>query len=569
MSSQTEVILKQAGRKVLLYIGLFSIGVNLLMLTAPLYMLQIYDRVLTSGRFETLLYLTLIAVFALVVLGLLDVARKYSLGRMSDWMDQTLATPILGHLVRGVARNNQPPSTVAVRDIATVRTYLSSEAPFALMDMPWVLVFITFVFVLHLYLGLVALAGAALLLLIVLLNQKTTGKAAQKANAAASERHHKTESIVRNASAIEAMGMGRDVSAVFERDNAAALSEGRRFAETNTAFTATTKVLRMGLQVAILGVGAFLAVRGDISPGAMIAGSILMGRALAPIEMAVGSWRQTVSAKEALERTRATLASMDEEHTMSTLPEPLGHLSVEGVSYVHPGQTEPTLLDLNFKVEPGKMLGVIGPMGTGKSTLVRLLVGLIKPTRGTVRLDGVDLAAWDHDEVGPHIGYLPQNVDLLTGTVGQNIARFKEGRHDDMYAAAQSVGMHEVILKLPGGYDARVGEGGAYLSGGQRQRIGLARALFGGPKFVVLDEPNANLDRVGENALIQAILRLKAEGRSVIVVSHRPRILEMAEEVLVLMPGAQSQIGPRDKVLASVGAPQTMVSMPGPEGEGA
>lgn len=535
------------------------------MLTAPLYMLQIYDRVLTSGRMETLFYLTLIAAFALIVLALLDISRKYAMGRMSDWLDRTLAAPLLSQSVRNVARSGTLPSTHSVRDVASLRTYLGSEAPFALIDMPWVIVFICFVFILHWWLGLVALAGASLLLVIVGLNQMTTHKAAAKANTAAAARNHKTESIVRNASAIEAMGMGPQVVSSFEHDNSSALKEGRHFSDANTAFAATTKVLRMGLQIAILGVGAFLAVRGDISPGAMIAGSILMGRALAPIEMAVGSWRQTLSAKEALERLRKSLGEIDEESSMSTLPEPQGVLSVEGVSYLHQGQTEPTLLDLNFSIKPGEMLGVIGPMGTGKSTLVRLLVGLTKPTRGTVRLDGVDLSAWDHEEVGPHIGYLPQNVDLLAGTVGQNVARFTNDRHDEMYAAARSVGMHEVILKLQGGYDAVVGEGGAYLSGGQRQRIGLARAIFGDPKFVVLDEPNANLDRVGENALIQALTRLKASGRTIIVVSHRPRILEMADNILVLMQGGQSQIGPRDQVLSSVGAQRNVMSVPSPD----
>lgn len=546
-------------RRTIYGVLVFSCGVNILMLTAPLFMLQVYDRVLGSGSPETLLFLAIIALFALMAMGGLDATRRIALARIGDWVDQTISGGVLSHTLQKLTVRQSTPSSRSLRDVSLVRGYMASEAPFAILDMPWVFVFVTVVFMLHPILGLVALAGAVLLLTLVIANQVVTRKLAAGANEAAVLEYNQAESVVRNADAIEAMGIKVGLSKLFDHNKQSSLRVNRQFTQANTLFSVTTKFLRMALQVAILGFGALLAIKGEITPGAMIAGSILMGRALAPIEMAVGSWRQTLNVVGATGRIRSELEEIDRIQPRTPLPSPTGVLTVEAVSYFHQGQSEPTIADLNFQLRPGEMLGIIGPMGTGKTTLARLLMGLASPTRGSVRLDGADLTEWDRDEVGPYIGYLPQNVDLIAGTVAENISRFKLGAEQAMYAAAHSVGVHDIVLKLKGGYDAFIGEGGQFLSGGQRQRVGLARALFGDPKLIILDEPNSNLDRLGENALIYALGRLKADERTLVVISHRPRILEQADKILVLIPGGQHRIGPRDAILNSMGSGQPIL----------
>lgn len=367
MNPTTKDAIWLGARRVLAFILLFSIGVNILMLTAPLYMLQVYDRVLSSGSRETLIYLSVIAIVALMVLGALDISRKFAMVRLSEWIDRTLSAPMLSWTLERTSRNKEQPSTIHMRDINALRSYLSSEAPFAVMDMPWVLVFVTIVFLLHTALGLVALSGAILLLVLVVMNQVMTHRSAHDANVATSQLSQVTESIVRNADVIEAMGLKSQIAKSFDSDKSSVLSLNRKFFGANTFFSVTTKFLRMGLQVAILGVGALLAIGGEITPGAMIAGSILMGRALAPIELAVGTWRQSLNAIEAFKRIEKELSSIDAKNLTTSLPEPRGLLTVDGVSYVHPGQSEPTLLDLSFQLAPGELLGVIGPMGTGKA----------------------------------------------------------------------------------------------------------------------------------------------------------------------------------------------------------
>ena len=449
-------------------------------------------------------------------------------------------------------RNATDPSVQALRDLATFRTFLSGPGIFPVMDAPWTPIFLGVIFLLHPLLGWLSLAGASVLFALALANELATRNLLAESSVASFKALNRAEAAVRNADVIEAMGMMPQLVRRWHRQNAESLDLQARASGRSSAITSVSKFLRLVLQIGVLGVGAWLVIESELTPGAMIAASILMGRALAPVEQAIGSWKQMVAARGAYQRMKQQLDETPVRGLGMPLPAPSGHISVEGLSFVFPRASEPTLRNVNFELHAGDALGLIGPTAAGKTTLARLLVGNLAPRTGHVRLDGMDVAEWDSEDMGRHVGYLPQDIELFSGTVRENIARMADGEPDAVIAAARIAGMHEMVLGMAQGYDTEIGEGGAALSGGQRQRIGLARAVYGDPRFVVLDEPNANLDGAGEAALSDAIDTLKERGATIVVIAHRPSVLRQVDKVVVLRNGTVDKFGPREQVIPGV-----------------
>jgi ATP-binding cassette subfamily B protein/ATP-binding cassette subfamily C protein len=558
VNESTDSLLKDAlmaCRGGFLAVALFSLCINLLMLTVPLYMLQLFSRVLGSGSTDTLLLLTAIAGIALLTLAVLEAVRGQVLLRTGAWIDSRLGGSLLARSIRATLRHNRDPSVQALRDLSTFRGFLTGPAIFPVLDAPWTPIFLVVIFLLHPLLGVIALTGALVLLTLAIVNELTTRKPLQHSGNASIQALHQAEAAARNADAIEAMGMMPGLIRRWNQQNAEALSLQAQAGIRSGGIAAGARFVRLFLQIGMFGAGAWLVILGELTPGAMIAGSILMGRALAPVDRAIGSWRLAIAAREAYRRISIQLDETPSREKAMALPTPSGRLRVEGLAYVHPGATKPVLRNIAFVIEPGEVLGLIGPTATGKTTLARLLVGNLEPRAGHVRLDGIEIAQWASEDRGRHIGYLPQDVELFSGTVAENIARMGEGEAEKVIAAARLAGVHDMILHLPQGYDTEVGEGGAALSGGQRQRIALARALFGDPPFLVLDEPNASLDQGGEQALLNAIATLKARRATLVVIAHRPNLLRHTDKILVLRDGVPQMFGPRDKVLSKVIGP--------------
>jgi PrtD family type I secretion system ABC transporter len=529
-------------------VAVISLFVNLLMLTVPLYMLQLFDRVLASRSEATLVYLTIAAVGALAVLGLLDMLRSRVLARISTWMEQRLSPIALSRAV-GAMLQARSYGTQSLRDITQVRQFIASPALLALFDAPWVPIYLFVIYLLHPILGVVGLVGAVLLFAVAIANELATRRPLSEANNQWVKAMRKTDAAVRNAEVIESMGLMPGIVRRWLADNQAALALQERASDRAGVLLALSKFLRLSVQIAMLGMGAYLVVLQEITGGIMIAASIILSRALQPVEQAIGSWKNLLSARAAYRRLSEFLADAPVRETDIDLPAPTGHLLVEQAVFIPPGGSKPTLRGVTFSVEPGEILAVVGPSAAGKSTLARLIVGAWKPYSGVVRLDGADVYAWDRADFGRHAGYLPQDVELFEGTIAENIARLDEADAESVVDAARRAGVHDLILKLPKGYSTPLGEGGIVLSGGQRQRIGLARALFGQPRLIVLDEPNANLDAEGEAALVEAMVEAKRGGAVVIFISHRPSLVSCADKMLVLRDGATELFGPRDQVL--------------------
>ena len=427
---------------------------------------------------------------------------------------------------------------------------------FPILDAPWTPIFIAVIFMMHTALGWLSLGGAMVLFALAIANELTTRNLLLRSGDASMAAMRQAESAVRNANVIEAMGMMPNLVERWRAKNAEMLNLQAHASTQAGAIAAMSKFVRQGLQVSILGAGAWLVMGGEITAGMMIAGSILMSRALAPVDQAIGSWKSAITARSAYQRVRDLLAAVPVRGTEMALPRPTGSLRVEGVTFFHPETTEATLKNVSFRLEPGEVLGLIGPTAAGKSTLASLLVGIAKPHAGAIRLDETDVADWAAEDLGRHIGYLPQDIELFAGTVRENIARMGEASPESVISAAQIAGVHELILRLPSGYETEIGESGAALSGGQRQRIALARAAFGHPSFVVLDEPNASLDVAGEEALINAIAALKKSGATLVVIAHRPSILRHADKVLVVRSGIVEAFGPPSEILRGVSRAQ-------------
>ena len=534
--------------RLLLAAGAFSLFVNLLVLAAPLYMLQVYDRVLSSRSLETLVVLAVIALIALAALAWLDSIRMQLLARAAVRIEAAASVPILRRMVEaaGLAARAY---RHGLRDLRAIRNFLSSAGTVAFMDAPWSPVFVALITLFHPLLGALAVGGVALLLVLAWLDDRLSRQAVETAAESSRKAAELAEETLANAEVVRALGMLGDVE---QRSRSAADLSAREFLAAGRASSrvlALSKFSRQALQVAMLGVGAYLVIRREVSPGAMIAATLLLSRAMAPIETAISGWRQMIEARAAYRRVAALLAAPPSAAPMP-LPAPRGEVAVERVTLMADAKSA-LVKGVSFALAGGELLGLIGPSGAGKSMLGRVLVGVLPPTAGAVRIDGAELPQWDADALGRHIGYLPQDVQLFDGTVAENIARLRNprGEHAQIVHAAQLAGAHELILQLPKGYDTPIGARGHLLSSGQRQLIGLARALFGQPTLIVLDEPNANLDADGEENLLAALRCLKERRATVVLITHRPALLRDADKVLVLRAGAVAGFGDREEIL--------------------
>lgn len=529
-------------------LALFSLASNLLMLASPLYMLQVYDRVMVTGAVETLVMLTAMAAVALLVFGLLDAMRSAITVRMSCWLSERLGPVYLANGVRARLLGDGY-GAQSLRDLQSVQNFVASPAVGVFFDAPWSPIYLMLSWMLHPWLGILAVASAVLLLGLGAANEYLTRTPTMTASLAQISATKMAEATVRNAEVVRAMGMLPAMIARWRDSNAVGTAAQQRAAERGALLIGITKFVRFFVQSATLGLGAYLVLQGQLSAGGMIASSILLGRALQPVEAAMGAWRNFGMARIAYGRLRAHLQGMPEEPVRTRLPAPEGVLTLRNATFVPPGTRVPVLRGVSFEAHPGEALAVIGPSAGGKSTLCRLLVGIAEPSSGEVRLDGSELRHWNPEELGRHIGYLPQDVELFAGTIRDNIARMGDVDDEAVVEAAMLAHAHEVIQRLPQGYDTTIGEGGIRLSGGQRQRIGLARAVYRVPRLIVLDEPNANLDTVGEAALAAAIDEMKRRGCTLLIVGHRPSTIAQADRILLLKDGRVELIGPRDEVL--------------------
>jgi ATP-binding cassette subfamily C protein len=536
-------------------VTLFSAAINILYLASPIYMLQVYDRVVPSGSVSTLVMLTLALVLALGVMAALDFVRAQILIRAGVRLDRVLSERVMVAMVRQANVAPGAGRSQALRDLDTFRQFITSSSFYALFDAPWAPLYIAVIALLHPLLGALALAFAVVLLSLALLNERLTGRMLAKAGEAASRNYAFTEASLRNSHVIEAMGMQEGLLARWSVDRNLLLGAQARASDRGAALLSLIRFLRLAMQSLILGAGAYLVINRDATGGIMFAGMFLLGRALTPIDQVVGSWRQLVGARTAYRRIERLLVAHPAASASITLPRPQGKLAAQSASVYLPGSSRPILYDINFTLEPGEALGIIGPSGAGKSTLAHLIVGIQAPSAGVVRLDGADVAQWSRADFGRHVGYLPQEIELFADAVAANIARFVDGKDEAVIAAAMLAGAHEMILALPRGYETPIGEGGANLSGGHRQRIALARALYGNPSLVVLDEPSSNLDIEGDIALANCLAQLKEMGRTVIIISHRPATLNLVDKVLFLQAGGVRLFGPRTEVLAKLGQP--------------
>jgi PrtD family type I secretion system ABC transporter len=544
----------RACRSTAVILLIFSFAINLLVLVSPIYMMQVFDHVLSARSIDTLLMLTLITAVALGVLAVVDSLRGQLLARVGMWLDERLGPAVLGGALQVALRHEPTRAGQSLRDLSAVKNFLTGPTIAPLMDAPWAPVFILALFLLHPMLGVVGVIGGVVLFSLALMNELLTKKPLQNANLSIGRTHTRIEAALRNAEVIRSMGMMEGIVRLWRRDSAdgraATLSAGTRGA----VVLGLSKYARLMVQTLILATGAWLVIHQEASAGAMFASSFLLGRALAPVENAIGTWKNWVSARVAYRRLNELLRSMPEREKGMEMPRPLGELLVERVTYVPPGAEAPSLRGVSFGIVPGTVLGIIGPSAAGKSTLARLIAGSWVPTAGNVRLDGADIQVWLDADGARHIGYLPQDIELFSGSVKDNIARLADADPTQVIEAAKLVGLHETIMRLPRGYDSEIGDGGLKLSGGQRQRLGLARALFGRPRLVVLDEPNASLDHEGEEALVRAIAHLKEQGTTVIVIAHRPSILGQADKLLVMRNGFVDAFGDRGEVIAKLNA---------------
>ena len=527
----------------------FSIGINILMLVSPLYLMQVFDRVISSAHLNTLFWLTVVAVGCVAVYGLLDIVRGRMLSKIGIWLECN----VTDRLIRAgmvSARSGDKNSSQPLHDLAQVRSFLSGPAVQALFDTPWVFIFVAILWFIHPWYGVFAVVSVGVLLALAVITEIMTHKRARDAGEDHQAAVVGVESALRNAEAIHAMGMIDAVLARWRKRHSQASSRQNVLNDRIAALSGLSKFFRMAVQLAVIAIGAVLVVEGQVTGGTLIAASILLGRALAPVDQAIGSWKQITSIRSCWRRVNAALTWSAGETEHTRLPEPVGHLSVEGVMYRVPGAADALLSNITFEVRPGESMAIVGPSAAGKSLLCKLILGIATPTLGSVRIDDAEVNTWNAEDLRPHIGYLPQEISLFPGTVGENIARMSDASAEDIVAAAKLADVHQMILRLPNGYQTDVGEFGHLLSGGQRQRIGLARAVFGKPRLIVLDEPNSNLDPAGEAALVRAISELKKRGCAVVIVSHKLGIVQQLDKTLLLQNSTVQAIGPSHEVLS-------------------
>jgi ATP-binding cassette subfamily C exporter for protease/lipase len=520
---------------------------NILLLTSSVYMLQIFDRVLASGSVDTLIWLTVIALVAIAVYGVLEYARRLVLNRTGAWIEAELSPPVMRRAI--AARLARGRSEADLNDVADMRSFVAGDAILAFFDAPWTPVFIAVIWMMHPLLGVIAIGGAVVLFVVALINDRLTRKKSAAAGRQMQTARRDAGQFIGNAETLAGLGMIGAVVRRWQSLHAAGDAQARRAGDITSLLFNLSRALRLGLQVAILGAAAWLVLQAELTAGGMIAASIILSRALSPVERAISAWKSYGSYRAARGRLATLFAKSGAPQERIELPRPKGQLSLTGVSLMAPATGTPILKGIGFRLAAGEICGVLGPSGSGKTTLCKLLVGAWAPSMGVIRLDGADVADWDSESLGAHVGYLPQSVELFSGTVAENIARLGEIDDAKVLAAAQAAGAHEMILSLPEGYETDIGQYADQISGGQRQRIGLARALYGGPALLVLDEPNSNLDGMGEAALLTALRGIKERGATVILVSHLPHLLRLTDRVVVLKDGAVARFGPRDDVL--------------------
>jgi ATP-binding cassette subfamily C protein len=545
-------------------VAIFSLAINLLYLATPLYMLQIYDRVISSSSIVTLVMLTIALLIALLALAVLDVVRARVLARAGIRLDRMAARVVTAVIDSGAVAEgarSQP-----LRDFDNFRQYVTGAGIHAVFDLPWAPIYILVIFMLHPALGAFAFVCAILLIAMALINERLVRPPLNESNEAASRNYSFTEMSLRNSEVVRAMGMTEGFLNRWRRDRNRMIERQVVASDRGATISGTIRFLRLSMQSLILGLGAYLVIERILTVGAMFAASLLLGRALQPLEQIVGSWRGLTSARESFQRVRRLLTATPDNASHLALPRPRGLIAVEQLSYVLPRTSRPILRNVTFRIEPGEAIGIIGPSGAGKSTLARQIVGVLKPTAGSVRLDGAEIGRWPRSSLGQFIGYLPQDVELFADSVAANIARFQQADDAVVIEAAQLAGAHDMILRLSDGYETAVGDGATVLSGGYRQRIGLARAVFCSPSLVVLDEPSSNLDSDGDTALADCVLRLKQAHVTVVIVSHRPATIATVDKILLLVDGHVEAFGPRNDVLARLN-PRSPVPLAAPSGQ--
>lgn len=541
----------KAIRQHFMFAGLFSAAVNILMLVPIIYMLQVYDRVISSGSYATLGALTILMVLLLMAMGGFEWVRSMLLTTASNRIERKLRGRVFDATFKNALLSGNA-SGQPLSDLTQLRQFMTGNGLFAFFDAPWFPIYVAIMFMFHTWFGVIAIIAGIVMVTLAWVNEVVTTKRLKDANIMANQVQAQTNNSLRNAEVIAAMGMTRDIRRAQEKraDEVLVLqTDASRWAG---ALTSLSKSFRIIVQSLALGAGALLALQQEISPGLMIAGSLLLGRALAPIDILVGSWKGFSVARAQYERLGQLLEAIPQEQETMSLPAPEGNLALEQVFVAPPGSRNQVVRGVSLTLSAGEALGIVGPSASGKSSLARAILGIWPVVAGKVRLDGADIAAWDRIELGPYIGYLPQDIELFEGSISENICRFGEMDPERIVAAARLAGVHDLILHLPQGYDTVIGASGGALSGGQRQRIGLARAVYGNPKLLVLDEPNSNLDDQGEKELVQAIQRIKTQGCTVIVISHRTMVLHSMDKILVMKDGTPVSFGPKDQVLASL-----------------
>jgi ATP-binding cassette subfamily C exporter for protease/lipase len=530
----------------------FSCVINMLMLAPAIYMLQVYDRVLVSKNTTTLLMLTLLIVGIYTVIAMIESARSSVMIRLGNRLDVKLIQLVFNAAFKRKVATGENNPAQSLAELDQIRQFLSGSSLFALLDIPWTPIYLFMAFLVHPLLGYLSLAGILILFILTLVSEFSTKRPIQQAHALTINNATKLNKQLQNSDTIEAMGMLSTLKLNWQEQHSKILILQTQIADKTANLSSLSRFVRVLLQSVALGAGALLVIGGQITPGLMIAASIILGRVLNPVEQIIGSWKQFVQFRSAWHQISTLLKEYPAAKEVLTLPRPKGNISVESVFAAAPGQHAPLLRNISFQLEKGEVLGIIGPSASGKTSLAKLLVGVWKPLSGKVRLDGADICQWDKELLGPSMGYLPQDVELFDGSIAQNISRFSNNDSALIVEAAVLAGVHDMILRLPQGYDTPLGAGGHQLSGGQRQRIGLARAVYNNPAFIVLDEPNANLDDAGEFALVKAINTLRTQGQTTVIISHRPTLLGVVNKVLLLNEGAVQEFGTRDQVFANL-----------------
>ena len=545
-----------SAKKSFIMVGLFSMFINILMLVPPLYMLQLYDRVLGSRSQDTLIMLTLIVVVLFITMGLLEVVRSRVLVRVGNKLDSMLSQRIFDNLFELERKAPGRSSSMPLNDLTQVRQFMTGNGLFAFFDAPWMPIYIIVLFIFHPAFGFFAIFAAIVLVGITVANEYSTKEKLAEANNLSRASTIYVDSNIRNAEVVNAMGMRNNISKIWADKYYGFLNAQNIASDSAGVWSNLSKSLRVMFQSLILGLGAYLAINMEVTPGMMIAASIIMGRALAPLDLIIGSWKGFSSARSSYERIEGLLNDFPKDKEYMQLPAPKGEITLENVVVIPPSGTVPSLKGISMRIEKGDVVGIIGPSAAGKSSLARVMLGLWPLSNGVARIDKADISQWDREDLGKYVGYLPQDIELFEGTVSQNIARFGEVEPEKVVEAATKAGVHEMILKLPEGYDTKIGPGGASLSGGQRQRIGLARALYNNPVFIVLDEPNSNLDDVGEAALVEAIKTLRAGGTTVVIITHRTNVLQATNKLALINNGVLELYGNTNDVLNAIAQKQ-------------